>query len=197
MARPQMMHLHHFSFANHQVILVMLFEPYRHARNRCCGWGLEWAKRCRTCHSAVLPPWGAPATIARGSMTGRRWPSLPAGGGGSRTPGSCSIPQALGRRRRNYPSRLGQKPSGHHFTMDEGDPGCCENQVLVSLAGPEGVSLSVCDHSTKMCGVNAEGPAAEDRLWRPVAQRHDESQRRPGDRPVAGACRSRAWTGEG
>ncbi len=42
------------------------------------------------------------------------------------------------------------------FAMDEGTR-LLENQTLVSLAGLEGVSLSVCDHSAKMCGVNAEG----------------------------------------
>ena len=44
------------------------------------------------------------------------------------------------------------------FTMDEGTR-LLENQVLVSLAGLEGVSLSVCDHSTKMYGVNTESLA--------------------------------------
>lgn len=42
------------------------------------------------------------------------------------------------------------------FAMDEGTR-LLENQILVSLAGLEGVSLSVCDHSAKMYGVNAEG----------------------------------------
>ncbi|HJX16650.1 MAG TPA: DsrE family protein [Acidiferrobacterales bacterium] len=42
------------------------------------------------------------------------------------------------------------------FTMDEGTR-LLENQTLVSLAGLEGVSLSVCDHSAKMHGVKAEG----------------------------------------
>lgn len=42
------------------------------------------------------------------------------------------------------------------FTMDEGTR-LLENQVLVSLAGLEGVSLSVCDHSAKMLGANTEG----------------------------------------
>ena len=41
------------------------------------------------------------------------------------------------------------------FAMDEGTR-LLENQILVSLAGLEGVSLSVCDHSAKMCGVNVE-----------------------------------------
>lgn len=42
------------------------------------------------------------------------------------------------------------------FTMDEGTR-LLENEAFVSLAGLEGVSLSVCDHSTKMCGVGTEG----------------------------------------
>ena len=42
------------------------------------------------------------------------------------------------------------------FTMDEGTR-LLDNRVLVSLAGLEGVSLSMCDHSAKMHGVNAEG----------------------------------------
>lgn len=42
------------------------------------------------------------------------------------------------------------------FTMDEGTR-LLEDPVFVSLAGIEGVSLSVCDHSAKMHGVNVEG----------------------------------------
>ena len=42
------------------------------------------------------------------------------------------------------------------FIMDDGTR-LLENQALVSLAGLEGVSLSLCDHSAKMHGVNAEG----------------------------------------
>lgn len=42
------------------------------------------------------------------------------------------------------------------FTMDEGAR-LLENQVMASLAGLEGVSLSVCNHSAGMHGVNTEG----------------------------------------
>jgi len=42
------------------------------------------------------------------------------------------------------------------FTMDEGTR-LLENPTLVSLAGLDGVALSVCDHSAKMHGVKAEG----------------------------------------
>jgi len=41
------------------------------------------------------------------------------------------------------------------FAMDDGTR-LLENQILASLAGLEGVSLNVCDHSAKMCGVNVE-----------------------------------------
>lgn len=48
----------------------------------------------------------------------------------------------------------------HHqvmiFTMDEGTR-LLENPILVSLAGLEGVSLSACDHSARIYGVNVEG----------------------------------------
>jgi len=42
------------------------------------------------------------------------------------------------------------------FAMDEGVR-LLENQALASLAGLEGVSVSVCDHSAEMHGVNTEG----------------------------------------
>ena len=42
------------------------------------------------------------------------------------------------------------------FAMDEGTR-LLQDDAFVSLAGIEGVSLSVCDHSAKMHGVNAEG----------------------------------------
>jgi len=42
------------------------------------------------------------------------------------------------------------------FTMDEGAR-LLENPVMASLAGLEGVSLSVCNHSASMHGVNTEG----------------------------------------
>ena len=40
--------------------------------------------------------------------------------------------------------------------MDEGVR-LLENQALAALAGLEGVSVSVCDHSARMHGVNTEG----------------------------------------
>ena len=42
------------------------------------------------------------------------------------------------------------------FTMDEGAR-LLENQVFVSLAELEGVTLSICDHSAKMHGVSTVG----------------------------------------
>lgn len=42
------------------------------------------------------------------------------------------------------------------FAMDEGTR-LLENQALASLAGLEGVSVSVCDHSARIHGVNIEG----------------------------------------
>ena len=41
------------------------------------------------------------------------------------------------------------------FAMDEGAR-LLENQALASLAGLEGVSVSVCDHSARNHGVNIE-----------------------------------------
>ncbi len=50
--------------------------------------------------------------------------------------------------------------AGNHqvsiFAMDEGTR-LLENDAFVSLAGLQGVSMSVCDHSAKMIGVNTEG----------------------------------------
>jgi len=42
------------------------------------------------------------------------------------------------------------------FAMDEGTR-LLGNQEMASLAGLEGVSVSVCDHSAKMLGVNTGG----------------------------------------
>jgi len=42
------------------------------------------------------------------------------------------------------------------FAMDEGTR-LLENQNLSPLAGLEGVSVSMCEHSAKMLGVNTEG----------------------------------------
>jgi len=42
------------------------------------------------------------------------------------------------------------------FVMDEGSR-LLENAAFVSLAELQGVSMSVCDHSAKMIGVNTEG----------------------------------------
>lgn len=42
------------------------------------------------------------------------------------------------------------------FTMDEGTR-LLGNELLVSLAGLDGVSLSLCDHSAQMCGVSTQG----------------------------------------
>jgi len=42
------------------------------------------------------------------------------------------------------------------FAMDKGTF-LLENQVLASLAGLEGVSVSMCEHSASMLGVNTKG----------------------------------------
>ena len=42
------------------------------------------------------------------------------------------------------------------FAMDEGAR-LLESPALAALAGLEGVSVSVCDHSARMHGVNTEG----------------------------------------
>ncbi len=42
------------------------------------------------------------------------------------------------------------------FAMDEGTR-LLENEVFVSLAELDGVSMSLCDHSAKMCGARVEG----------------------------------------
>ncbi len=42
------------------------------------------------------------------------------------------------------------------FAMDEGAK-LLENQALAALAGLEGMSISVCDHSAKLHGVNTAG----------------------------------------
>ena len=42
------------------------------------------------------------------------------------------------------------------FAMDEGTR-LLENGAFVSLAELDGVSMSLCDHSAKMCGANIEG----------------------------------------
>ena len=42
------------------------------------------------------------------------------------------------------------------FAMDEGTR-LLENDAFVSLAELDGVSMSLCDHSAKMCGAKTEG----------------------------------------
>jgi len=42
------------------------------------------------------------------------------------------------------------------FAMDEGTR-LLENDAFVSLAGLEGVSMSLCEHSAKTCGAKIEG----------------------------------------
>ena len=42
------------------------------------------------------------------------------------------------------------------FAMDEGTR-LLENNAFVALAGLDGVSMSLCDHSAKISGVNTEG----------------------------------------
>jgi predicted peroxiredoxin len=42
------------------------------------------------------------------------------------------------------------------FAMDEGTR-LLENDAFVALAGIEGVSMSLCDHSAKMLGARTEG----------------------------------------
>lgn len=42
------------------------------------------------------------------------------------------------------------------FAMDQGTS-LLESRVLVSLAGLEGVSVSMCEHSASMLGVSTEG----------------------------------------
>jgi len=42
------------------------------------------------------------------------------------------------------------------FAMDEGTR-LLENAAFVALAGLDGVSMSLCEHSAKMCGAKTEG----------------------------------------